>query len=182
MYSDSKGEMHMNNWQVLIEQNTTLLLAVSLGAVVILFFLLIVLWTNLLSFKKKFKLLMKGASGENIEAKLQEHLVLAEQHRELANSNLEKMNAIEKNFKQCVQHVGVKRYNAFEDIGSRLSYSIALLDDELDGVILTGIYGRHESTTYAKAIRHGISEQHLSVEEMDAMQMAKEKHQKRANP
>ena len=94
--------------------------------------------------------------------------------------NKNRMTVIEERLQQCVQYVGMKRYNAFEDMGSRLSYSIALLDDHLDGVVMTGIYGRYESTTYAKIIHHGHSEQNLSVEEMDALQMAKEQQKKRS--
>jgi len=46
--------------------------------------------------------------------------------------------------------VGVVRYNAFDDVGSDLSFSIALLDDNDNGVVISGIYSRESSTTYAK--------------------------------
>ena len=67
--------------------------------------------------------------------------------------------------KKCVQKVSIIRYKAFEDVGSDLSFSIALLDENNDGIILTGIYGRNESTTYAKPIDKGISRYDLSEEE-----------------
>ena len=172
----------MNSWLIILEQNTGVWLA---AGTVIMGFLLVglaVLWIKLLSFKRKFKQLMRGAEGENIEQQLQVHLTELKAYRETAEANRIKMTFIEENLTQCVQYVGIKRYNAFEDMGSRLSYSIALLDGHLDGVVMTGIYGRHESTTYAKGIRRGLSEQHLSVEEMDALQMAKEQQIKRKKP
>ena len=58
------------------------------------------------------------------------------------------------------------RYQAFEDVGSDLSFSIAILDGNNDGIMLTGIYGRQESTTYAKPIDKGISRYDLSEEEI----------------
>ena len=169
----------MSNWFTLMEQQPALFITISLSAAGLLLLLVIVLWINLLSFKKKFKQLMKGATGENLEELLKQHVILVQQHRELAEDNRVTMKVIEENQRKSVQYVGVKRFNAFEDVGSRLSYSVALLDDHLNGVVLTGLHGRYESTTYAKAIEHGHSEQHLSVEEMDALQMAREQQKRK---
>jgi hypothetical protein len=174
--------MRMNSWFIMLEQNTGVWLAAGTFTIGILVVGLVVLWINLLSFKRKFKQLMRGAEGANIEQQLQAHLTELKAYRETAEANRIRMTKIEENLTQCVQYVGIKRYNAFEDMGSRLSYSIALLDGQLDGIVLTGIYGRHESTTYAKGIRRGLSEQHLSVEEMDALQMAKEQQMMRKKP
>ena len=63
-----------------------------------------------------------------------------------------------------VQKCNIIRYNAFNDTGSDLSYSIAMLDNFNDGLIITSIYGRNESTNYAKPIV-GVSSYPLSVEE-----------------
>lgn len=172
----------MNQWLLTIHQDLAFWMTVSLAVSLVLFLLLIVLWVNLLSFKKKFKQLMKGTDGSNLEKKLQSHLEDVAVYEKTAEENKVRMAEIEKRLQDCVQYVGTKRYNAFEDMGSRLSYSIALLDNHLDGVLLTGIYGRYESTTYAKMIHHGHSEQNLSVEEMDALQMAKEQQKKRNQP
>ncbi len=169
----------MNQWFLTIQQDITFWMTLSLGISLFLLLLLIVLWVNLLSFKKKFKQLIKGADGNNLEKQLQSHLEDVALYSKKAEENQERMAVIEERMQQCVQYVGMKRYNAFEDMGSRLSYSIALLDDHLNGVVMTGIYGRYESTTYAKIIHHGHSEQNLSVEEMDALQMAKEQQKKR---
>lgn len=73
----------------------------------------------------------------------------------------------------CLQRIGFIRYNAFNDMGSDLSFSIALLDDKLDGFVITSIYGRDESNTYAKPILKGESTYPLSVEEMQALDRAK---------
>lgn len=170
----------MNQWLLTIQQDMGFWLTVSLAVSLVLLLFIIVLWINLLSFKKKFKQLMRGADGTNLEKQLEQHLEDVNLYTKVAEENKNRMTVIEERLQQCVQYVGMKRYNAFEDMGSRLSYSIALLDDHLDGVVMTGIYGRYESTTYAKIIHHGHSEQNLSVEEMDALQMAKEQQKKRS--
>jgi len=169
----------MNYWLLTIYQDPDFWMTVNLAVSLVLFLLLVVLWINLLFFKKKFKQLMMGADGSNLEKQLERHLDDVSVYKTIAEENKERMAEIEKRLQDCVQYVGIKRYNAFEDMGSRLSYSIALLDNHLDGVLLTSIYGRYESTTYAKTIHHGHSEQNLSVEEMDALQMAKEQQKKR---
>ena len=54
-----------------------------------------------------------------------------------------------------IQRVAVVRYDAFDDMGGKLSYSATMLDENGDGVIFTSIYGRNENRTYAKAVRAG---------------------------
>jgi hypothetical protein len=76
----------------------------------------------------------------------------------------------------CVQKVAVVRYDAFQDVGNDLSYSIALLDSEDNGVVLTGIYGRDSTTTYAKPVSGGASQYVLTEEEEEAISDARKGH------
>ena len=71
-----------------------------------------------------------------------------------------------------VQHVGMIRYDAFEDVGGRLSFSCALLDDRGDGVVLTSINGRQDTRVYAKPVKRGESSHNLSAEEDAAIHQA----------
>jgi len=72
----------------------------------------------------------------------------------------------------ALRHVAVVRYDAFGDMGGRLSFTAALLDDAGDGLILTSIHGRSEARTYAKGVLRGSSEQSLSPEEQQAIDAA----------
>jgi len=67
----------------------------------------------------------------------------------------------------------IDRYNAFTGVGSDLSFSIALLDAHQDGVVLSNIYGREESRTYAKPVRNGTSSYALTEEEQRVIEQAK---------
>lgn len=71
-----------------------------------------------------------------------------------------------------VRHVALLRFDAFEDVGGRLSFSCALLDDHGTGVVLTSINGRQETRVYAKPITHGASSYNLSTEEAEAIRQA----------
>jgi hypothetical protein len=72
----------------------------------------------------------------------------------------------------ALRHVAVVRYDAFGDMGGRLSFTAALLDDAGDGLVLTSIHGRSEARTYAKGIKGGKSEQSLSPEEEQSIELA----------
>ncbi len=72
----------------------------------------------------------------------------------------------------ALRHVAVVRYDAFGDMGGRLSFSAALLDDAGDGVVITSINGRTETRTYAKGVKAGDSDHSLSPEEQQAIAYA----------
>lgn len=72
----------------------------------------------------------------------------------------------------AVRHVGLLRYDAFEDVGGRLSFSCALLDDHGNGVVVTSINGRQDTRVYAKPVAAGKSPYNLSVEEEEAIRQA----------
>ncbi len=76
--------------------------------------------------------------------------------------------------KDSVRHVGVVRFDAFEDMGGRLSFSAALLDGHGDGVVITSINGRQDTRCYAKRIQNGTSIHNLSDEERQAIREALE--------
>ncbi|HEX3705554.1 MAG TPA: DUF4446 family protein [Mycobacteriales bacterium] len=72
----------------------------------------------------------------------------------------------------ALRHVSVVRYDAFGDMGGRLSFTAALLDDAGDGLVITSINGRTESRAYAKGVKDGRSDQTLSPEETQAIALA----------
>jgi hypothetical protein len=75
--------------------------------------------------------------------------------------------------KGALRHLAVVRYDAFDEMGGRLSWSLALLDDAGDGVVLTSIRGRDEARTYAKPIAGWASEAELAPEESEAVAHAR---------
>ena len=74
----------------------------------------------------------------------------------------------------CIQKVGLVRYNAFKDVGSDLSFAVALLDRDNNGVVFNGLYGSESSNIYAKPIKDGVSKYQLSEEERDALEIAEQ--------
>ncbi|TIC82706.1 DUF4446 family protein [Nocardioides sp. GY 10127] len=73
----------------------------------------------------------------------------------------------------ALRHLAVVRYDAFGDMGGHLSWSLALLDDGGNGVVLTSIHGRSEARTYAKPVADWASDMQLSPEEVEAVRGAR---------
>jgi hypothetical protein len=72
----------------------------------------------------------------------------------------------------AVSHLGLVRFDAFEDAGGAQSFALALIDDDGDGVVLTSLHSRQATRLYIKAIRRGVADSPLSDEEVRAMQNA----------
>jgi Protein of unknown function (DUF4446) len=71
-----------------------------------------------------------------------------------------------------VRRVALLRYDAFEDVGGRLSFSCAMLDEHGTGVVITSINGRQETRVYAKPVTARTSSYNLSAEEEEAIRQA----------
>ena len=82
------------------------------------------------------------------------------------------LSAARADLSDALRHVAVVRYDAFGDMGGRMSFSAALLDDAGDGLVLTSINGRSETRTYAKGVRAGASDHTMSPEEQQAIAYA----------
>lgn len=76
--------------------------------------------------------------------------------------------------RKCTRTPVLKRFTAFPDVGGDLSFSLALLDGEGNGVILTSLYGREESRTYAKQVTAGAAVNRISSEEKEVLWAARQ--------
>ncbi len=85
----------------------------------------------------------------------------------------ERLTELERIARSEVARVGFVRYNAFDDVGSDLSFALALLNGEGDGVVLTSIYSREETRTYGKAVKGYASVVDASREERAAIDAAR---------
>lgn len=72
----------------------------------------------------------------------------------------------------AVSHIGLVRYDAFEDTGGAQSFSLALIDDDGDGVVVSSLHSRQATRLYAKGVRGGVADTPLSDEEVRALREA----------
>ena len=114
--------------------------------------------------------MQKLGNGSNLQEDLERFMsrvTEVEKQNKVTSSHVKNLD---KDVTKCIQKVGIVRYNAFKDTGSDLSFALALLDEENDGVVLNGIYSREMSNIYAKPIQKGKSTYTLSEEEKEAIQ------------
>jgi hypothetical protein len=122
--------------------------------------------------KEKYNSFMRGLTGVNIEdllIRIDKDIREMERDINLIESNI---SSLDTKLTFAIQKIGFIRYNAFDGIGSELSYSIALLDNFQNGFVLTSIYGRESSISYAKPLKNGECNIPLSAEELIAIDRA----------
>ena len=116
----------------------------------------------------------KLGKGENLTEMLKAYL---DNVAEIKRDNEEikaYYTTLDNNIDSCVQKIGLVRYNAFRDVGSDLSFALALLDRNNDGVVLNGLFGSDASNIFAKPIKSGNSKYQLSEEEKEAIDIAEQ--------
>ena len=134
--------------------NNLMYITAGLGVLVIIMYGIIInLWMNLSYLKKRYRKMMTGVVEEN---------------RRIDAEN-QRISAL---LQRAITRVGVVRFRAFDDMGSDLSYAVALLDAENNGVILSSIFGREDSRSYVKPIQAGQSSYTLTEEEQQALHQA----------
>lgn len=154
---------------------STFNIEIIIGLIVTLVLLLIVSIIQGVMIKKsreRYNLFVRGMNGIDIEGlfiKSHGDIMDIKRDLELFEKNLE---SLETKLTFSIQRIGFIRYNAFYDMGSDLSFSIALLDSYRNGFVLTSIYGRENSVTYAKPVKNGVSNIPLSAEELIAIERA----------
>ena len=121
---------------------------------------------------KRYRRLMTGMDGSNIERLLMGHIDevrdVVKQVNELSQQCQDNQIVLNK----CLQKVGVVRFSAFEGVGSDLSYAIALLDENNNGFVLSSIFTRDNSRNYVKPIEKLESSYALTTEERQAIEIA----------
>lgn len=130
---------------------------------------------------KKYKELntfLNVSNSEDIEDSLIDYIKEVDFIKKRIGNIDMKHQELDDKITKSIQQVGFMRYNAFDDIGSDLSFSLALLDDHSNGVVISNIYARDESNVYAKPISRGTSNYALSIEEKEAVIMAMSKFRK----
>ncbi len=117
-----------------------------------------------------FDFLKKKEEPKNLKELLAQFNNLKESLKRIS----QKLKNLENKNKFSIQGVGIVRFNPFKETGGNQSFSIALLDGNKDGVVITSLYGREGNRVFAKPIKKGKSEYLLTEEEKRAIEQAKE--------
>lgn len=124
---------------------------------------------------KKYNAFMKGSNGISLESSIFTRLKEIDSLREGNKSTSEKLEGICKSLNYTYQKIGIVKYDAFKEMGGKLSFSLCLLDNENSGFILTAMHTREGCYTYVKEVIKGEAFVILASEEKKALDEAKNK-------
>jgi len=137
----------------------------------------LIIWMAVIGTRlKKLRKQYVTAMGETGVANLEDVLVevkqqLADQKEQLTQHSNAQQSLL-KALSETRGKVAVHRYNAFADQGSDLSFSLAIINDSQDGIVLSGLHSREDTYVYAKPLEKGNSPYPLTPEEKKAVNLA----------
>ena len=143
----------------------TLLLIIS-------FILIIILFRRMKRFESSYISLQTFMSGKKLDVLLQEYSLTASDQEQKLDNCAKRLELAEQKLRAGADRVELLRFRAFEDVGSDLSFAMALLNQEGSGVVLSSIHNREESRVYAKPVIEGRSTYALTDEEKHVINKA----------
>ncbi len=149
-----------------LSTQTVAWIAVGAAAVAVLGVLLALICLIKLRRMRRHYVILQGEDGtESFVAAVSRQLDEVERLRGQVDRSRRQVEELRVDLGDAIRHVAVVRYDAFNDMGGRQSFSAALLDDSGDGLVVSSINGRTETRTYAKGVKGGRSDASLSPEE-----------------
>lgn len=140
---------------------------------IILFILVIVLFAKCSRLNKKYKQFMNGTDGKSLEEKFKEKFLAIDGLKSSAARAEKEMNEIKESLVDTYQKMGIVKYDAFKEMGGKLSFALALLNDNNSGFIINCMHSSREGCyTYVKEIIKGESFVILADEEKEALDIA----------
>ena len=160
-----------------LNQDQIILIAVLVLAIltVALLSTTIILLVKVNSLTKKYNAFMKGSDGLSLESTVLTRFKEIDILKEESKYTAEKLNIACETLITAYQKIGIVKYDAFKEMGGKLSFSLCLLDDENNGFILTSMHTREGCYTYVKEIIKGESFVVLAAEERRVLEEAKNK-------
>jgi hypothetical protein len=119
--------------------------------------------------QRLFARLTKGVEIGNIEEVLVRHLDEVRSFSGRLAALETRADAADRQIARCVQAVGLVKFDAFDDVGGRQSFSCAILDAERSGLVISGIYARSDLRVYVKHVSRGTATTKLTDEEASAV-------------
>lgn len=151
-----------------------------LGLIILLVILIIIMLVHTVQMrklKKRYLQFMDGKEAGSLENLIQERLEKMEREIKVCDENEQNIHELFNTMKYTFQKIGLVKYDAFNEMGGKLSFSLALLNQKNDGFIINAVHSREGCYTYIKEILDGNSVIVLSDEEKEALDMALDSNQ-----
>lgn len=157
--------------EVISEQLSVFIMGFAL-IIMVLAIALIVQGAKIRKMRRKYEAMMTGNGVEDLEGLLIDLRNQGDMLEETQREHKTMIEAAQVKLRGMKSKVAVKRYNAFGERGNDLSFSIAIIDDNRSGVVLTSLHNRENSYVYSKPLEGGESKYPLSPEEKEVIALA----------
>lgn len=158
------------------EQELLLIAVIALAVVTVaLFITTIVLLVKISGLNKKYMAFMNGSEGRDLESTILTRFKEIDALKSETSYISKKLNSACDTLLTAYQKVGIVKYDAFKEMGGKLSFSLCLLDDKDNGFVMTSMHTREGCYTYIKEIIRGEAYVILASEERRALDEAKSK-------
>ena len=147
---------------------------ICLLALVILLLLILVtaLFIRQQRLSRRLNYFMRGSDAESLEKTLREVMDDNRQVKIQLKNNVDEIVRINENLLTAYRKIGIVKFNAFPGMAGKVSSSIALLNNENNGIVITSIHGQEGCYTYVKEIMNGKSISPLTKEDEEALKKA----------
>jgi hypothetical protein len=162
----------MDELNSVLTDNLAAVLAVMAVAILVLLVLVILQSVRIGRAVDAYRRLVRDGGGGSLDQVLQSHVERVEEVRGRLGEIDATQARLEHQARTSIQHIGLVRFNPFEDTGSDQSFALALLDDQRDGVVISSLHGRTNTRLFAKPVEAGSSSHTLSDEEAQAIRVA----------
>ena len=143
-----------------------------LALIVVLFVLYVNVSLKYDRLKSSYSAFMRGKDGKNLEQSILSKFSEIDNLTRMARQNREDVKDMHRMTEHCIQKCGVVKYDAFNEMGGKLSFALALLDNNNNGWVMNAMHSREGCYTYVKEIVKGESYVELADEEAEALDKA----------
>ncbi len=149
-----------------------IIVIVMMGIMVFVLLYMVRVSMKLTRFLKKYRVFMKGKDAVSLEKAFAQKFLEIDRIVEMSKVHANEIRRIKEIQSRTANKIGIVKYDAFPDVGGRLSFALAMLDESDSGFVLNAIHGRDGCYTYIKEIVKGESYIVLGQEEKEALRQA----------
>lgn len=140
--------------------------------IILMFIMLIICMIKQSKLKKRYEAFMLGSDAKSMEEEISGLFQDINHLKEQTRNNRKEIKRIYKRLETVFQKIGIVKYDAFQQMGGKLSFSLALLDENNTGFIMNSVHSTDGCYSYTKEIKNGECELSLGKEEEEALNMA----------
>ncbi len=149
-----------------------IIVIIMMGIMVFVLLYMVRVSMKMTRFMKRYRIFMKGRDATSLEKAFAQKFIEVDKIVELNKIHANEIRRIKEMQSRTANKIGIVKYDAFPDVGGRLSFALAMLDESDSGFVLNAIHGREGCYTYIKEIVKGESYVVLGQEEKEALRQA----------